>query len=129
MRSLLVSIALVLLLGGCQLSPVISGVAIDQGLFVDGLHPKTWTLKEQQLEQLAVWLKEHDSAWSHLLVTPPPPTFLILLNHADGSPSSIQLFSANENWEHALVIKDRIRTISRKERNELLQLAKGLPNG
>jgi uncharacterized protein YceK len=128
MRTILVSIAVVLFLAGCQTSPVVSGHATDQGLSTGGRHHKTWELNEKQQKKMTVWLQEHDSGWGYLLVTPPLPTFTIFLKYADGSGTFIELFSANERWKRALVRKNRVRTISAEEREYLLDLVKEIPN-
>jgi hypothetical protein len=134
MRASLLTFVLALFLAGCQVSPVISGKvtsgeAVDQGLFADRLHSKTWVLTQGQLDQIAVWLQGHNSGWSTLLATPPTPTFIIRLHYADGSRKAIQLFSANENWKRALIIQDRVTSISNEDRERLLQLVKEIPNG
>jgi hypothetical protein len=131
------------LLVGCQekTSPIVSGAVLDGGIFLGqytverpGQQPKTWALTQKQLEQISLWLHERESGWRMILASPLPPSFSIVLKHADGSRTQMDLFSVNENWQHVIIMKNTdsgkngIRNISTQERDSLLQLVKEMPD-
>jgi hypothetical protein len=131
----LLILAALALIAACreEISPLVSAKVTDQGIFAEMSNPKTWALTETQLKLLTGWLQERNTDGSVLLMTPPSPSFVIRLTHADGHVSVIELFSANENWKRAIVVgtagKYRIQGISSDDRETLLQLVKEKPDG
>lgn len=115
------------LLAGCDEGfPPLVSVEVTE-IFKGPPYTKTWKLNEAQLKQFELWLHERKSEGGPLFVTPLPPSFVILLIHANGSRSSLDLFSA-ENWKHKVIVnssgKTRVENISPAEREWLLQLVK-----
>ena len=121
-------------------SPVVSGKVVDGGLFLGRYiverreqQPKAWTLTQEQLRQVSLWLHEHRSGWRLLVVSPPPPAFSIVLKHANGTHTQVDLFSANENWQRAIIVSASdpsntgIQYLSTQELNALRQLVKEGP--
>jgi len=98
---------------GCrtEISPLVAGSVIDGGLFLGKYTinpldkpPKSWSLSKNQLEKMDAWIRLHQQDWQMALASPPPPSYSILLTHKDGSRSQINLYSLNENWQHAIHI-------------------------
>lgn len=142
MRRLALLILVLLGLSGCHetLAPATSGGVVDGGLFLGrytlkdpAKQPKSWPLSQDQLSRVSAWLEEHQHSFGMLLASPPPPSFSIVINRADGSRTQIDLFSINENWQKAIVVrnsdpaKNGILHVSEQERDALLNLVKASP--
>lgn len=141
MRQYILLILLLISLGGCleKPSPIVSGGVVDGGLFLGqfvveqpGHKPKSWMLTTEQLQQMSLWLQENQSGWGWN-VGSPPPSFSIVLKHANGTSTQIDLFSTNESWQHAIGIKNSdnskngIKNVSTQEREALLKIVKEVP--
>jgi hypothetical protein len=137
MRSVLMIILLTAALLGCRedIPPIVSGNVVDGGLFMGTFvlartgHPaKEWELTKPQIDQVNLWLQSHRDGWQTIVASPPPPSFSILLIHADKTQSRVDLFDINNNWREAMVIhaanasNNGIRHISVQEREELLAI-------
>lgn len=129
----LIIFVIVSVLAGCEqdFSPLVAVEVTDQGLTTALPHTRTWRLNQVQLKALERWLYEHNSEVGVLLVSPPSPSQVILLTHANGSRSSLDLFSADKGWEHIVIIsssgKSRVKNITPAERETLFQLLKEMP--
>jgi len=142
MRRVVLLLFLLIGLLGCheEISPIVSGGVVDGGLLLGQYvlkrpeqQVKSWALTQKQLDQVSLWLQEHRSGWRMILESPPPPSFSIVLKHANGTRTQIDLFSINENWQHVIIInntdtaKNGIKRISTQERDALLQLVREIP--
>ncbi|MFZ6645199.1 hypothetical protein ACO0LO_05750 [Undibacterium sp. TJN25] len=101
----------VLILAGCVdgMAPITKGTVIDDGLFLGKYtvvqketQGHTWPLSAGQLEKLSAWLKFHASGWHPVLVSPPPPSYSVILFHSNNVRTQIDLYSINESWRHAI---------------------------
>lgn len=131
----LIVLVICTLLAGCddEFSPLVAVEISDLGINSALPQPKKWKLSAGQLKPLERWLGEHDSEGGMLLVTPPVPSLVMLLTHANGSRSTLGLFSsAQGRWENAVLVgslnKSRIKGISAAEREMLLQLMQEIPD-
>jgi hypothetical protein len=143
MKKLVIILFLIAGLLGCQekISPIVSGTVFDGGVFfgryviAPGQKPKTRVLNQKQLAQLSLWLQEQKSGFRTIVESPPPPSFSIVLKHANGSHTQIDLFLTTLGWQDSVVIwntdpsKKGIRNISAQELHALIQLVKEKPNG
>jgi hypothetical protein len=143
MKKLVITLFLIAGLLGCQekISPIVSGTVVDGGIFFGRYvtapeqKPKTWVLNQKQLAQLSIWLQDHKSGFRKILESPPPPSFSIVLNQADGTRTQIDLFLTTLGWQNAVVIRDTdpsqngIGNITDLDLHALTQIVKEKPNG
>lgn len=107
--ALSIMVALSVLVGCREISPFVSGTVIDGGLFLGqftvvekGKKTVTWDLTREQLDQLFTWLQSYPSRWQMVLISPPAPSYSIVLRHNDGSRTELDLFSLNESWSSTI---------------------------
>lgn len=138
MRQFALLFLLLIGLVGCfeKPSPIVSGEVVDGGRFGQfivgkpGRQSKSWQLTTEQLHQTEVWLKKNQSGMAINFASTPMPTFSIVLKHVDGSLTQLDLYSANESWQHAITVTNSthgeygIKNISTHERDALLDLAR-----
>lgn len=82
------------------MAPIEKGAVVSGGALSNMVArgSRTWPLSKSQLEQCATWLKSHESGWQMVVASPPFPSYSVLLIHADGSRTQIDMFSVNESW-------------------------------
>ena len=86
----------VAILGCASGAPIISGEAQEP------LVPSSRALSGQEVQDLRAWLREHRSGWMPLLSTPPPASFVLVIQQANGRVSHLEFFSEDE-WRNAVV--------------------------
>jgi hypothetical protein len=139
MRRRVFIVAAAVALFGCrhEYPPVVSGGVVDGGLFLGqfvlkrpGQPPDSWSLTESQLAQLGAWLSAHQSDWSMDLGGAPPPAFSIILKHADGGRTQIDLYDINEAWLKSVHIRrsnpaeNGTMRIDAEERKKLIEMVR-----
>jgi hypothetical protein len=103
-------LAMVPCLAGCrEVSPIVSGTVIDGGLFLKQFtvvhgdkNSETWELTPLQVEKLAGWLQGRESRWHMNFASRLPPSYSVVVAHADGSRSQLDLFAKDGIWDETM---------------------------